>query len=77
MSLVPEGYIPLPHQIGGHRHVDGKLGEENGEERERGWLEGGGKTLVLYLINKQRLAAVATDLMPLVAEYPCYSYLRM
>ena len=39
--------------------------------------EGGGKTLVLYLINKQRLAAVATDLMPLVAEYPCYSYLRM
>ena len=41
LSLVPEGYIPLPHQIGGHRHVDGKLGErgrEGGrrEGRERG-----------------------------------------
>ena len=33
LSLVPEGYIPLPHQIGGHRHVDGKLGEG---EREGG-----------------------------------------
>ena len=36
LSLVPEGYIPLPHQIGGHRHVDGKLGEggrEGGEGR--------------------------------------------
>ncbi len=27
LSLVPAGYIPLPHQVGGHRHVDGKLGE--------------------------------------------------
>lgn len=26
LRLVPEGYIPLPHQVGGHRHVDGKLG---------------------------------------------------
>ena len=36
LSLVPEGYIPLPHQIGGHRHVDGKLGE-----RGEGGVEGG------------------------------------
>ena len=36
LSLVPEGYIPLPHQIGGHRHVDGKLGEGGREGRERG-----------------------------------------
>ena len=27
LRLVPEGYMPLPHQVGGHRHVDGKLGE--------------------------------------------------
>ena len=27
LQLIPEGYIPLPHQIGGHRHVHGKLGE--------------------------------------------------
>ncbi len=27
LRLIPEGYIPLPHQVGGHRHVDGKLGK--------------------------------------------------
>ena len=27
LRLIPPGYIPLPHQVGGHRHVDGKLGE--------------------------------------------------
>ena len=26
LSLVPKGYIPLPHQVGGHRHIDGKPG---------------------------------------------------
>jgi hypothetical protein len=26
LRLVPDGYIPLPHQVGGHRHIDGKLG---------------------------------------------------
>lgn len=26
LKLIPEGYMPLPHQVGGHRHVDGKLG---------------------------------------------------
>ena len=36
LSLVPEGYIPLPHQIGGHRHVDGKLGEGGREARSGG-----------------------------------------
>ena len=47
LSLIPEGYIPLPHQIGGHRHVDGKLGErgreEGRKERKGGGREGGGK----------------------------------
>lgn len=27
LKLIPKGYMPLPHQVGGHRHVDGKLGE--------------------------------------------------
>ena len=27
LRLVPDGYIPLPHQVGGHRHIDGKLGQ--------------------------------------------------
>ena len=27
LRLVPDGYIPLPHQVGGHRHIDGKVGE--------------------------------------------------
>ncbi|KAL5505126.1 hypothetical protein EMCRGX_G006507 [Ephydatia muelleri] len=26
LKLIPEGYIPVPHQVGGHRHVDGKFG---------------------------------------------------
>lgn len=26
LKLVPEGYIPLPHQVGGHRHIDGRMG---------------------------------------------------
>ena len=41
LSLVPEGYIPLPHQIGGHRHVDGKLGEKGREEGKEGRRKGG------------------------------------
>jgi len=41
LSLVPEGYIPLPHQIGGHRHVDGKLGERGREGGRREGREGG------------------------------------
>ena len=42
LKLIPQGYMPLPHQVGGHRHVDGKLGmreegrgREGGRERER------------------------------------------
>ena len=42
LKLIPQGYMPLPHQVGGHRHVDGKLGEYgkregeiSGGERER------------------------------------------
>ena len=27
LKLIPEGYIPVPHQVGGHRHVDGKFGK--------------------------------------------------
>ena len=26
LRLVPDGYIPLPHQVGGHRLIDGKPG---------------------------------------------------
>lgn len=26
LSLIPEGYQPVPHQVGGHRHIDGKQG---------------------------------------------------
>ncbi|KAI6659737.1 hypothetical protein LOD99_10670 [Oopsacas minuta] len=26
LSCIPEGYIPLPHQIAGHRHTNGKEG---------------------------------------------------
>ena len=41
LKLIPEGYMPLPHQVGGHRHVDGKLGEYmSGEEKVEG-EEGG------------------------------------
>ena len=28
LRLVPVGYIPLPHQVGGHRHIDGKPGQQ-------------------------------------------------
>ena len=36
LKLIPQGYMPLPHQVGGHRHVDGKLGKHERErERER------------------------------------------
>ena len=27
LMLIPDGYIPVPHQVGGHRHVDGKFGK--------------------------------------------------
>ena len=27
LSLIPPGYQPVLHQVGGHRHVDGKQGE--------------------------------------------------
>ena len=27
LRQVPDGYILLPHQVGGHRHVEGKLGK--------------------------------------------------
>ena len=43
LSLVPEGYIPLPEQIGGHRHVDGKLGERGRIGGREGGRKGGGK----------------------------------
>ena len=26
LSCIPDGYIPLPHQIAGHRHTNGKDG---------------------------------------------------
>ena len=26
LSSIPEGYIPLPHQIAGHKHTNGKEG---------------------------------------------------
>lgn len=26
LSLIPDGYQPVPHQVGGHRHIDGKQG---------------------------------------------------
>lgn len=32
LKLIPEGYMPLPHQVGGHRHVDGKLGKSFSKE---------------------------------------------
>ena len=42
LRLVPEGYIPLPHQVGGHRHVDGKLGECRWCRASDGIFGGGG-----------------------------------
>ena len=27
LRLIPHGYVPLPHQVAGHRHVDGKIGK--------------------------------------------------
>ena len=41
LRLIPQGYMPLPHQVGGHRHVDGKLGKyvvQGIIVRERGML---------------------------------------
>ena len=29
LRLVPDGYMPLPHQVGGRRHFEGKLGMYN------------------------------------------------
>ena len=38
LKLIPEGYMPLPHQVGGHRHVDGKLGEKWICEKGGEWM---------------------------------------
>lgn len=38
LRLIPSGYVPLPHQVGGHRHVEGKLG----------FLRQVGRTDILY-----------------------------
>ena len=27
LQLVPIGYVPLPHQVGGHSYFDGQIGE--------------------------------------------------
>ena len=27
LDLVPIGYVPLPHQVGGHSYFDGQIGE--------------------------------------------------
>ena len=27
LELVPVGYVPLPHQVGGHSYFDGQIGE--------------------------------------------------
>lgn len=27
LRLIPDGYVPLPHQVGGHRYLDGKPGQ--------------------------------------------------
>ena len=27
IRLIPDGYMPLPHQVAGHRYVDGRLGK--------------------------------------------------
>lgn len=29
LKLVPIGYVPLPHQVGGHSYFDGQIGEVN------------------------------------------------
>lgn len=29
LELVPIGYVPLPHQVGGHSYFDGQIGEVN------------------------------------------------
>ena len=36
LMLIPDGYIPLPHQVGGQKHVDGRLGELGGVGTGRG-----------------------------------------
>ena len=28
LSAIPDGYIPVPHQMGGHKHINGKPGLE-------------------------------------------------
>ena len=27
LRLIPDGYIPLPHQVGGHKTINGRIGE--------------------------------------------------
>jgi len=29
LELVPIGYVPLPHQVGGHSYFDGQIGKNN------------------------------------------------
>ena len=29
LELVPIGYVPLPHQVGGHSYFDGQIGQAN------------------------------------------------
>lgn len=29
LELVPIGYVPLPHQVGGHSYFDGEIGKKN------------------------------------------------
>ena len=41
LKLIPEGYMPRPHQVGGHGHVDGQLGNQWTCESHGEWMTDG------------------------------------
>ena len=43
LKLIPEGYMPIPHQVGGHRHVDGLLGKKWICESRGEWMTDGAR----------------------------------
>ena len=51
LSLIPEGYQPVPHQVGGHRHIDGKQGACVYARKDR-YVRGEpiGKCLIVYCL---------------------------
>ena len=62
LRLIPDGYIPLPHQVGGQKHVDGRLGKYLGKGR-MGKVEEGCVAAMERLDKNMRIMEVVKELV--------------